>query len=843
MIHHPEINAVAVRDDVPEALPVACGVPLGGMGAGAVEWGADGRFRNITINNNRESGSGIPVSAHSFLAVRTATPERIYSRILQQEFSPQDEATESKRLPRDLYDWQGLYPRSDFRLNDPACPAKISWSGFFPFIPYDYEASSLPLFFAGVQVVNPTAEPLDVAVLFCWENLCGHALGITPPQWAPIEAVPLRVQERRHEMESPAGEETDEAEVLNALRFGANDAVRTDHDGEYCLAVQPHEGTEIDLLAWDPEHLGDWRTFWNAFRLKGSFSGVTMLSDRPRCGVVCNSFRLAPGEEYRVDFVLAWHCPQFVRGRANQGNVYANKFPNALEVARHGLRNIGYFSSSVEAWHRRYLLSSLPPWFTRLLLNSSHIFTTNTLRTRAEGFGMAASPTTPHMAPVDLRLFYSLGLLLFFPRLEAQEMEEIATAKNPHAAELLCAHLGEMCLHRPEYTGDQSDHVVRTAHIVLSAYRDFVFTGSLTHVQSLFAKLQAAMANVLAMDVNRDGLPDLSERTRSYDGIEHRGLSSYAASLWVAATRAFALLSLELRTLAEGERYKRVHVAARQSFERLYWDEGRGYYRFAVVAGEHGATQDATCHLGQLAGQWYADFLQLGLLFPRRNILSAIEAMQRALEGAEVEWPSLSTIQLACLQIRHNDAGLGLASVERQYQRLRHTPGHLFNPELAWGLLTENDRRHSSTLSIWYVLQALQGVSMHVPKKRLTIWPRTPREQPFPKMPIVLPSCMGHLEFREEHEGLYKQIVQLSFDSPVTITSIRLKLPPHIRQCSVACELDTGPLKLAQEIKMVDGELRLTLSSRRPFNISSQLSIEVVERIPEPAAKRFRFWK
>ena len=42
-------------------------VPIGGAGAGSIEPGPDGRFRDISINNNRGPGEAIKISKASFI--------------------------------------------------------------------------------------------------------------------------------------------------------------------------------------------------------------------------------------------------------------------------------------------------------------------------------------------------------------------------------------------------------------------------------------------------------------------------------------------------------------------------------------------------------------------------------------------------------------------------------------------------------------------------------------------------------------------------------------------------------------------------------------------------------
>lgn len=64
-------------EDAAESAQQTAGVPLGGVGAGCCELGRDGRFRNITINNNRTSDARIDVPAASSPFARRAAAGRV----------------------------------------------------------------------------------------------------------------------------------------------------------------------------------------------------------------------------------------------------------------------------------------------------------------------------------------------------------------------------------------------------------------------------------------------------------------------------------------------------------------------------------------------------------------------------------------------------------------------------------------------------------------------------------------------------------------------------------------------------------------------------------------------
>ncbi|HIJ73035.1 MAG TPA: hypothetical protein HPP83_02930, partial [Candidatus Hydrogenedentes bacterium] len=94
------------------------GAPLGGIGTGCIEMGLDGRFRNITINNNRTAATRIPVSGGGFLAVRAAQKGRVYARVLHPhtELPFQEAGLVPPYVAADELSWRGLYPCAHYLL-------------------------------------------------------------------------------------------------------------------------------------------------------------------------------------------------------------------------------------------------------------------------------------------------------------------------------------------------------------------------------------------------------------------------------------------------------------------------------------------------------------------------------------------------------------------------------------------------------------------------------------------------------------------------------------------------------------------------------------------------------
>ncbi len=809
------------------------GVPLGGTAAGSIELSGDGCFRNIAINNNRTPQSRIPESTASFIAVRAAGPGGVYARILQRapKDAPPPQGMEPPRLSKETLAWRALYPASHYYLNDPSCPAQIVWTAFAPIVPFDHDGSTLPALFSSIRFTNSTDVPLEVSAVFNWENLCGRSQTRRGADRAPIVPACVEDEDPVRLLKEPPPD-ADGHPRFNALEFGAPEPAYHDADGHYCLLAKRTHLTEISVLAWDHESPEDQSLFWERFVDRGTLARAGSRSGVQRSGAVCCSMSLPPRSECRVDFVLAWYCPRFEANPAGAGNGYTNRYHSAVEVALQCVKHLVYFSNAVENWQKRILSSSLPPWFTRMLVNSASVFSSNAFLSRDGRFAMSESTTASAPVPLETRLYSSLGTLLFLPRFEDHDLVRLAKdLRTPSGKE-------------PKETA-----VDRCAHFVLSACRNYLFTGSLPRIQALLPTMHDALAAMLGLDTDSDGIPD-PEASRTYDGILTRGPNSYASGLWIAALAAYARLTRHLRLQDEAAAYEAVLGKARRSFERLFWDDERGFYRLGRDS------KDAVCHTGQLAGQWYADVLGLGTLFEPGRVSRALDALLRynvqangvadavlpnapaAKAELQVAWPLYTAAHFVCLLIFRNRVEEAMRLLEQHFRSLHDLRVSMFDIPLKWDLRTNqpdpcNPERHAGTLAIWYVFQALCGFEMNVPERCLRIRPHLPPGLRSFESPVFTPACLGWLQFQEETTEGFLQRVRVSFDSPVSIATIELRVPKGMETVRLWCEDASGFLDVAYSLRPDEVGQRLTIHGKRIMTISGTLTIRVANGEPK----------
>jgi len=860
----------------PVSLPPAGGVPLGVAGAGAIEFCADGRLRNLTINNNRTPDLRLLAVERSFLALRIEDAGRTTTRILQIDDPALrwHEEAPPRLAPTELV-WRGHYPVANYALQVPGLPVRLVWSVFAPIIPFDTDASTLPLVLIGVRVESIVDRPLAVSVLLNWENVNG-ATALQAADYGPGTCITAAEEQKKivnytERQVKRLREEPVEAPPPgprhNGIELGSIDAPPSNAHGHYCIAAKPLPDIAIDLLAWDFRDAEAEAELWRRFEQRGTLEQPEGVVEAASAAAVCVRFSLAPLAQQRADFVIAWYCPRYVVRGYDQGNGYTVRHKSAIEVAKTGLRNIDYYYASIEGWRGRLKASTLPRWLNDMLVNSCHVFSTNALYTRDGRFGLMESPAETSAGVLHLRMYHALGSALFFPRFEDTEMAQFAGAEDVLQEMRLPARMGAQCLHEPDFLDVDTIQVELVAEFVLSTLRNFLFTGNLARLQALLPRVREAMKLAAARDRDGDGLPELAAPTKTYDGIAVRGLNSFSCGLWLAALRGYEALARHGGAKRDAELCRALFDRARASFERYFWDEQHGYYRLfhePALSLEEQHPSSRASHAGQLAGQWYADLLGLGPLVDRGRITRALETLERYNErtygllnavmpdGRPVEnadgtpneshlaWPAHTVTHYVALQIYRGNFERGIRVLEKTYRNMLYKQGLRYNQPKKWDLSIDgaaernNAERYVGALSVWYVLYAIIGLELNIADRELRIMPRLPKGVNTLETLLFTPVCLGWLRYQEENGTPYVQRLHLSLDSPINLSSIELRVPRQVAAVSVRCELPDGAFETDHALEPMEGAQRLIIRARRTVIANMALSIEVVSSTPSP---------
>ncbi len=840
----------APRSDLPGHY---AGVPLGGIGAGCIEVGEDARFRNITINNNRTAATRIPLAPGAFVAVRAGTRLGGATRILQADTSVA--FREANITPpyagADELAWYGLYPASNFRLDSPEFPLEVQWSCLSPIIPFDTDASTLPLMFSVIQFSNPSEEVYSVSGMFNWENL----RGCTATEWPAARGGLAQVcyddlNERLFvgTARSTPGMEAAPPVPLG-IAFGHDEACTQSAHGNYCLVAAPGAGNRTTIAGWDKDNPDDVHEVWKSFTESGSLTNQVSTKPTARCGAVCVNANLAPRETRRFLFVFSWYCPVYRVGGVDLGNAYTNEHDSSLAVAAQGIKHSGYFHRSVASWQQRLVKSSLPSWYSRMLLNSCHVLSTNTLYTKAGEFATIESPQEPAAGSLAKSLYSSLGVLLFFPSLAEKELEQLAQAVSDDGSGRPCRDLGQGTVRNPSGPVAAGEMLDLSLSLVLMAYRNFHLAGKTAVLMNIFPKLRQAMEAALKCDRDGDGLLEVRGPVAMFPGQDLGSLNSYVAGLWIPALIAFVRIARHLKQAPDAEAWEALAKRAIASFEQKLWNESGGSYR------PRGAPEG--CFTAQLAGPWISDFLQLDAGFSHAHVRRALESIQqtngrsaglalgsepaRAMAetgsgNANAEenwsWPLLGLSCIASSQFRHGDSDEALETLGAIYRTVHTRSKRSFNQPLAWDL----DRglpagpmqdRHMGSLAVWNSLYAMLGFWLSVPDQRIVIAPQLSKGVLQFEAPLLTPVAFGTLKYECAPPPGTRRWLRISFDSPVFIKTIEVGLARTTPAPYVTLLINDDPAPIRQQVLPGQPFGRLEISLQTPLQVQHPIEIRI----------------
>lgn len=138
-------------------------MPLGGIGTGNFELGADGQFTTWQLFNTLRDGH-VPF----FFGISVGG----VSRLLQTSGGPDWPRIKSIEMT-------GEYPFAGLKFTDPELPVSLAMTGFTPFAPLDAEFSSIPAACFAFRIRNTSANEQKVSLAGFLQNVIGYdAIGV-----------------------------------------------------------------------------------------------------------------------------------------------------------------------------------------------------------------------------------------------------------------------------------------------------------------------------------------------------------------------------------------------------------------------------------------------------------------------------------------------------------------------------------------------------------------------------------------------------------------------------------------------------------------------------------------
>ena len=336
--------------------------PLGGIGAGCIGLGGNGRLIDFEIFNkpNKNSFNGF-----SHIAVKAEDTEKVLdTRVLNGDLHPSFSGelnggsfggygfgvsrSTLAGLPHfENSVFTGAFPFAGLEFTDEHFPGKVTLTAFNPFIPLNDKDSSLPAAFFEIEFFNNTGKELTYTAAFSLTNPAKSKNTNLAGKDGAVSFISL----------------DNERDMAEKPEYG-NMCVSTD-----CMsaAVQNYwfRGEWFDALG----------VYWRDFSKKGTLSAreYTDKADKQDTATLAARIRLAPNATGTIRFIVSWYYPNCVNywntekclcggtcEPSSWKNYYASLFENSAQCALYAFQNYERLKSQTELFREALFSSTLP---------------------------------------------------------------------------------------------------------------------------------------------------------------------------------------------------------------------------------------------------------------------------------------------------------------------------------------------------------------------------------------------------------------------------------------------------------------------------------------------------
>ncbi|ONK57752.1 uncharacterized protein A4U43_C09F3730 [Asparagus officinalis] len=360
-----------VIDPIKKNCTTSCqGVPLGGIGAGSIGRSYRGDFQRWQLFPGvREDKS---VLANQFSVFVSRSDGKRYSTVL----SPGNpkRLKESSVSGIGSWDWNlngknstyhALYPRAWTIYNgEPDPELTITCRQVSPFIPHNYQQSSLPVALFAFTLTNSGNTAAEVTLLYSWANSVG----------GNSEFSGYHSNSKMTEKDGVRGvllhHNTANGQSPVTFAIAAQETADVHVSECPCFVIS---GNSVGFTASD---------MWHEIKKHGSFDNLgstdKIMHSEPGSSIgaaIAASVMIPPQAAHTVKFSLAWACPEV---KFPSGKIYHRRYTKfygtdgdaAARLVHDAIIEHQTWESQIEEWQRPILQDKrLPEWYPVTLFN------------------------------------------------------------------------------------------------------------------------------------------------------------------------------------------------------------------------------------------------------------------------------------------------------------------------------------------------------------------------------------------------------------------------------------------------------------------------------------------
>jgi non-lysosomal glucosylceramidase len=550
----------------------------------------------------------------------------------------------------DTSTFRGEYPFAWVDFDDATLPVKSSLMAYNPFIPLNVEDSGLPVGIFEITLTNTSEQPVDISLaanLFNAVGYQGHGA------FKRVEHGEFKGTGNR-----------------NFNRFVRDDDVAAIFmSSEHFTKDVPYGGSMTLATTWkDISYQTAWlrgawfdslQVFWDEFSTNGRLQDRTYPeptdANTSDTGSLALHVHLAPGESAIMPVIISWYFPNFIKYWGDSFSPaeelitwrvpYANRFTDALDVARYTAENEPRLHTETQQFHDALFESTLPIPVIDALSSQMSILKSTTCTLLEDGSFYAWEGVHAEEGSCEGSCNhvwnYALTHAYLYPSLQ-RSMRTNDYRYNIHDDGRLTFRLA-----LPLGTPPSDFHPAADGQMggIMQVYRDWKISGDTAWLRSIWPQVKWALEYAwLYWDYNQDGVMEGLQHN-TYD-IEFYGPNSMMQSWYVGALRSGADMAAALGDSESAQHYRQLADAGRDWMDaNLFNGE---YYEQQVdpAAAQHspmktnismGGQREGNpkyqygtgCLSDQLIGAWMARVCGLGTLFDNEFIKQTLQSIHR----------------------------------------------------------------------------------------------------------------------------------------------------------------------------------------------------------------------
>ena len=805
--------------------PAASGVPLGGIGAGNLQLGPDGRFVRIGINNIHEP---VRESKASFFSLWYDNEQRKGAVRLVHDDEDQYGMEGVNRIF-----YTGLFPRVEMgfdRQSQPGVNAQIH--AYSSLVAHDVKNSSLPVAYFDVKISAEFAG--DYAVAFSMEDFISR--GIVDPesiagmdgqvdmdlangeQWPALQRPKTLVEDYR--VSRLKGVRQFAAKPLTPKR-----ATHQNYNNEIALLAEQTGDVKITSLpSYNIEKGGK---VWEGFIENGEFEAgnkaihdlSTPDAEQEQGGsIISAKTHLEAGESTIIRFMVVWSAPEFNinrdrasreaywTGGADYSKYYHNFFDDIDDIIHYGYKKREVNLEKTLEWQQPVMNSTLPDWYKFKLINSGYVIYTNMILNKKGDVTVNEGAMGGLAGTMDQRISAHPFYQKFFTQIDRSEMNIFADGMQPdgsitHFIGNYYFGMGTVGGRLPTEEGWMIDN---TGGWIIQLAKDYEQTGDIEYLKKWSGRVYDGM------DFLKSLMPegvDIPIGPTTYDDYEHPPIYSYGASIYLATLRAAETIAHALDreaeeasdsfsgpisngTVSEVDHAQKAEEFAQQ-FERTQQDmidmlwNGR-FFSYGCEVDGSGELKD-TLFTGQLAGQFVSRYSGWGDVIPMEMTKASLVSQYKlALSEADdyyadKVWDIKKGVGIdnegsQCwpfyLESYTGFTGFQAGYYEDTFELLKHIQLVHLRQGYTWSQNLWNPApiTYMTSPVSWFSTDVLAGAGLSIPENEIRLAPLVPDDMQEVMIPLYYPRFWAELSINTGKKSINLEITK-KFDKKEIILS------------------------------------------------------------------------